>query len=93
MTAYYEMDWLSSGTTSNNNQSNSYTVRQRQIWARAAFTTGCAMSGGQMWSLAAETSKGLDNGTETLPGTIDPQYTAGFVWERQYGFRVAQELQ
>ena len=43
-----------------------------------------------MWSLAAETSKGLDNGTETLPGTIDPQYTAGFVWERQYGFRVAK---
>ena len=90
MTAYYEMDWLSSGTTSNNNQSNSYTVRQRQIWARAAFTTGWTVSGGQMWSLAAETSKGLDNGTETLPGTIDPQYTAGFVWERQYGFRVAK---
>ncbi|HVT98185.1 MAG TPA: hypothetical protein VHE33_11820, partial [Acidobacteriaceae bacterium] len=30
------------------------------------------------------------NGTEILPGTIDPQYTAGFVWNRQYGFRVAK---
>lgn len=92
MTAYYEMDWLSSGTTSNNNQSNSYTVRVRQLWARAAFKSGWNVSGGQMWSLATETTKGLDNGTEILPGVIDPQYTAGFSWERQYGFRVAKNF-
>ena len=30
---YYEADFLSAGTTSNNNQSNSYTFRQRQFWA------------------------------------------------------------
>ena len=35
MTGYYEADWLSSGTTSNNNQSNSYTMRQRELWADA----------------------------------------------------------
>jgi hypothetical protein len=92
MTAYYEMDWLSSGTTSNNNQSNSYTLRQRQIWARAAFKSGWNFSGGQMWSLATETTKGLDNGTEILPGVIDAQYTAGFSWERQFGFRVAKNF-
>jgi hypothetical protein len=92
MTAYYEMDWLGTGITSNNNQSNSYVVRQRQLWARAAFTNGWDVSGGQMWSLATETTKGLDNGTEILPGTIDPQYTAGFVWNRQYGFRVAKDF-
>ncbi|HTW43941.1 MAG TPA: hypothetical protein VMD58_00215, partial [Acidobacteriaceae bacterium] len=91
MTAYYEMDWLGAGTTSNNNQSNSYLVRQRQLWARAAFTSGWNVSGGQMWSLTTETTKGLDNGTEILPGTIDPQYTAGFVWNRQYGFRVTKD--
>jgi hypothetical protein len=92
MTAYYEMDWLGAGITSNNNQSNSYVMRQRQIWARAAFHSGWNVSGGQMWSLATETTKGLDNGTEILPGTIDPQYTAGFVWTRQYGFRVAKDF-
>lgn len=92
MTAYYEMDWLSAGVTSNNNQSNSYTVRQRQLWARAAFTSGWNVSGGQMWSLATETTHGLDNGTEILPGTIDPQYTAGYVWTRQYGFRVTKDF-
>jgi hypothetical protein len=45
-----------------------------------------------MWSLTTETTHGLDNGTEILPATIDPQYTAGFVWNRQYGFRVAKNF-
>jgi hypothetical protein len=90
LTGYYEMDWLGTGITSNNNQSNSYVVRQRQLWARAAFANGWDVTGGQMWSLATETTKGLENGSEILPGTIDPQYTAGFVWNRQYGFRVTK---
>ena len=92
MTGYYEMDWLGTGITSNNNQSNSYVVRQRQLWARAAFHSGWNISGGQMWSLATETTHGLDNGTEILPSTIDPQYTAGFVWTRQYGFRITKDF-
>jgi len=92
MTGYYEMDWLGTGITSNNNQSNSYVIRQRQLWAQAALNSGWTFTGGQMWSLATETTKGLENGTEILPGTIDPQYTAGFVWTRQYGFRVTKDF-
>ncbi len=92
MTGYYEMDWLGTGITSNNNQSNSYVVRQRQLWARAAFHSGWNISGGQMWTLATETTHGLDNGTEILPAVIDPQYVAGFVWARQYGFRVTKDF-
>ncbi|MGB6132173.1 MAG: hypothetical protein WBG54_10345 [Acidobacteriaceae bacterium] len=92
MTAYYETDFLSAGVTSNNNQSNSYTLRMRQLWARAAFRDGIDVTGGQMWSLATETTHGLDNGTEILPGTIDAQYEAGFVWTRQYGFRVTKDF-
>ncbi len=91
LTGYYEMDWLGTGITSNNNQSNSYVIRQRQIWAEAALHTGTGMRG-QMWSLATETTKGTSNGSEILPGTIDPQYSAGFVWTRQYGFRVSQKI-
>ena len=45
-----------------------------------------------MWSLATETTHGLDNGTEILPSVIDPQYVAGFVWARQYGFRVTKSF-
>src|ERR1700712_3210265 len=92
MTGYYEMDWRGTGIASNNNQSNSYVVRQRQLWAQAALNSGWKFTGGQMWSLATETTKALDNGTEILPATIDPQYTAGFVWTRQYGFRVSKDF-
>jgi len=92
MTGYYEMDWLSAGVTSNNNQSNSYTLRQRQLWADAKTTNGWDFSGGQGWSLATETTAGLTRGTEILPATIDAQYNAGFVWGRQYSFRVSKDF-
>jgi Skp family chaperone for outer membrane proteins len=92
LTGYYEMDWLSAGVTSNNNQSNSYTVRQRQIWADAKLRNGWDFSGGQGWSLATETTQGLTRGTEILPATIDAQYEAGFVWARQYSFRVSKDF-
>ncbi len=91
-TGYYEMDWLSSGTTSNNNQSNSYTLRQRQLWAEAKTPSGWTFNGGQGWSLATETTALMTRGTEILPSTIDAQYEAGFVWTRQYGFRVVKDL-
>jgi hypothetical protein len=90
LSGYYELDWLSAGVTSNNNQSNSYTLRQRQLWADALLNNGWDFSGGQGWSLATETTAGLTRGTEILPSTIDAQYEAGFVWTRQYSFRVSK---
>ena len=39
LTGYMEADFLSAGVTSNNNQSNSYTLRQRQMWGQAALNT------------------------------------------------------
>jgi hypothetical protein len=91
LSGYVEGDFLSAGTTSNNNQSNSYSFRQRQAWGQAAIH-GWSFTGGQMWTLLTETKKGVDNRTEALPMTIDPQYTVGFSWARQYGFRVAKDL-
>ena len=92
LTGYYEMDWLSAGVTSNNNQSNSYTLRQRQLWADAKTNSGWDFSGGTGWSLVTETTAGLTRGTEILPATIDAQYEAGFVWGRQYSFRVSKDI-
>jgi len=92
MTGYYEADWLSAGVTSNNNQSNSYTMRMRQLWADAKTNSGWDFSGGQGWSLATETTVGLTRGSEILPASIDPQYEAGFVWTRQYSFRVSKDF-
>ena len=90
---YYEMDFLSAGATSNNNQSNSYTLRQRQFWGQAAFTNGFTLTGGQQWSLITETTTGMNNRTENLPMVIDAQYHVGFSWARQYGFRVTKAIQ
>jgi hypothetical protein len=90
LTGYYESDFLSAGVTSNNNESNSYTLRQRQAFGQVAFTNGLALTGGQMWSLVTETKHGLDNRTEAVPMTIDQQYTVGFSWARQYGLRLVK---
>jgi len=92
LSGYYELDWLSAGATSNNNQSNSYTMRQRQLWADVKLNNGWDFSGGQGWSLAAETTAGLTRGTEILPAAIDAQYTAGFVWARQWSFRASKNI-
>jgi hypothetical protein len=89
---YYETDFLSAGTTSNPNQSNSYTLRQRQFWGQAAFNNGFTFTGGQQWSLLTETAKGMDNRTENLPMTIDAQYHIGFSWARQYGARITKNF-
>jgi hypothetical protein len=90
LSGYVEADFLSAGITSNNNQSNSYTLRQRQAYGQAAFDNGWSFTGGQMWSLLTETKHGMDNRTEALPMTIDPQYTVGFSWARQYGLRLVK---
>ncbi len=90
--AYYEADWLGTGITSNNNQSNSYVMRERQLWGQAALKSGLTVTGGQQWTLATETRNLLDNKTEVLPDTIDPQYNVGFVWARQPGLRVTQKF-
>ncbi len=92
LSGYVEADFLSAGITSNNNQSNSYTLRQRQAWGQAAFDDGWSVTGGQMWSLVTETKKGMDNRSEALPMTIDAQYTAGFSWARQFGLRLTKNL-
>jgi hypothetical protein len=92
VSGYYEADFLSAGITSNSNQSNSYSLRQRQLWAQASLDNGWSFTGGQMWSLVTETKKGVDNRSEALPMTIDPAYTTGFSWARQYGFRIAKNI-
>lgn len=89
---YYESDFLSAGTTSNDNQSNSYTMRLRQAWAQADLSNHWTLTGGQMWSLATEYRHGLTNNAEAVPLTIDAQYNVGFTWERQYGFRAVKRL-
>ena len=92
LSGYDEMDFLGTGTSSNNNQSNSYVLRQRQIWGKAETKSGFAVTGGQMWSLVTEDKVGTDARTEVLPQTIDPQYMVGFNWTRQPEIRFQQRF-
>lgn len=92
LSGYFEMDFLGSGTTSNNNQSNSYVLRQRQIWGKFESAGGFTLTGGQMWSLVTEDRKGTDARTEIQPQTIDPQYLVGYTWTRQPAIRVQQRF-
>jgi len=92
ITGYWEGDFLGTGVTSNNRQSNSYVFRQRVLYGQAALPSGWTITGGQQWSLVTETRKGITNRTEVLPQTIDSQYHVGFSWARQYGFRVVKDF-
>jgi hypothetical protein len=92
LSGYFEMDFLGTGTSSNNNQSNSYVLRQRQIWGQAATKSGFTITGGQMWSLVTEMRKGTDARTEIQPQTIDPQYLVGYSWTRQPELRLQQRF-
>lgn len=51
VSSYFEGDFLGTGVTSNNRQSNSYVFRQRQLWASAKFDSGLYISAGQMWRM------------------------------------------
>ena len=57
LSGYFESDFLSAGATSNNNQSNSYVLRQRQIWGKAETKGGFAVTGGQTWSMVTEDAR------------------------------------
>ena len=89
---YYEGDFLGTGVTSNNRQSNSYVFRQRQLWARVAWENGFSVTGGQQWSLVTESKKGIENRQEAFPMQIDPQYIVGWAWQRAYEFRVVKDF-
>jgi hypothetical protein len=92
LTGYYEADFLSAAVTSNNRQSNSYSWRTRQAWGQVLWDNGWSLTAGQMWTLATEDKKGINNRQEALPMMIDPQYVVGFTWARQYAFRAVKNF-
>jgi len=86
-----ETDFLSAGTTSNNLQTNSYTLRVRQAWAQIAWNKNI-FTGGEMWSLLTEDKKGATPGQENFPLFFDANYHVGFTYSRQPAFRYERVL-
>jgi type II secretory pathway pseudopilin PulG len=91
---YYETDFLGSGATSSNNQSNSYLLRQRLLYAQAETNSHLSFTVGQLWTLATEDKKGITSPAADVPVpmTADPNYMPGFVWTRQYALRVVKSF-
>ncbi len=83
----FEGDFLSAGTTSNNLQSNSYTLRVRQAWAQAV-ACHLTFTFGQMWTLLTENKKQALPGQEAVPLMFDGNVHVGYTYIRQLGYRV-----
>jgi hypothetical protein len=93
LTGYLETDFLSAGSSSNSNESNSYTLRLRQFWGNYDNTDwGLHVLAGQTWSLATMYRVGLVPRQENVPLTIDAQYVVGFNWARQAALRVDKDF-
>jgi hypothetical protein len=87
----FEADFLSAGTTSNNLQSNSYTLRVRQAWGQAVVGK-FKFTGGQMWTLLTENKKSTDAGQEAVPIIFDANLHVGDTYIRQLAFRFQDEI-
>jgi len=98
LSSYVSTDFLSAGTTSTSTNTNSYTLRLRQAWAQAKFNNGWSFLGGQAWSLVTEDAVGispdddLGKTNDVRPRTIDPSYSVGFNYARQYGIRLTKSF-
>ena len=92
LSGYYEVDFLGAAPTANENQSSSFNLRQRQLWAQASFANGWTITGGQMWSLWASNKKGIENRQEWIPATIDGQYVVGYDFARLAAFRLTKNF-
>ncbi len=91
--AFGEVDFLGAAQTANSNQSNSYNLRMRQLYADIdSDTYGVHAAAGQMWSLATMNSVGTRPDTSLQPPTIDHQYMPGYVWARQPGIRLIKDF-
>jgi hypothetical protein len=93
LSGYYETDFLGVGTTSNENQSNSWAPRLRQAY----FTYdnsywGWHFLAGQAWSLLTPNQVGITPRKENIPLTIDANYVDGFNYDRNWQVRLVKDF-
>ncbi len=92
ISGYYELDFLGAATTSNSNESNSYTPRTRNVYLTVDWQDlGLHLLAGQNWSLVTLNGDGITPRQEVIPATIDAQYAVGFDWSRQWQLRLVKD--
>lgn len=93
LAGYGELDFLGAAQTANSNESNSYNLRIRHLYATVDQDDfGAHLLAGQNWSLATMSTKGITPRQEDIPLTIDAQYVPGFVWARQPQIRITKDF-
>ncbi len=92
LSGYYEADFLGAAPTANELQSNSFNLRQRQLWGQAESSGGFSFLAGQSWSLLTTNRKAMTVRQEFIPLTIDSQYVIGYNWARQWGARFTRNF-
>jgi hypothetical protein len=90
---YFEGDLQGAATSSNSNQSNSYTPRMRLAYSQYDDKPdGWHLLAGQDWSMAVGDTVGITPRKELLPPTIDNNYTVGFVYTRAPQLRIVKDF-
>ena len=91
LTFWNEMDFLGAAQTANSNESNSYNLRIRNMYATIDWDSlGLQLLAGQNWSLVTPNTHGITPRNELVPATIDAQYVVGFNWARQPQLRITK---
>jgi hypothetical protein len=83
-----ELDFLGQPDTANQIETNSFSPRQRQLWAQAETKNGWTFTAGQFWSLMTTDRKGIATRAEFIPTTIDGSYVVGYTYARQNTVRI-----
>lgn len=93
LAGYGEFDFLGAAQTANSNESNSYNLRIRHLYATVDDDYwGAHVLAGQNWSLLTMNTKGILPRQEDIPLTIDAQYVPGFAWARQPQIRFVKDF-
>ena len=93
LSGYGEFDFQGSGVNSNENQSNSFVPRIRNLYAGLDLNDyGFHVLAGQNWSLATMNSKGITPRNEVTTPGIDAGYMPGFVYKRQPQIRLTKDF-
>jgi hypothetical protein len=91
LAAYIETDFLSASASSNDRESNSYSLRVRHAYSTLDKDDwGLHILAGQNWSLLTTNTAGIIPRQEQIPLTIDAQYVVGFNWKRQAQVRIVE---
>lgn len=85
---YYEFDFEGAAQTANENQTNSWQPRIRELWANVDTNSGISFTGGQTWSLITGNNVGVGPRGLMLPAHISASLIVGLHYTRQNGFRI-----